>query len=233
MCRQTIKNHLMLNNIIAAGSFIGKIAQKIFKKDMLIIDVSHHQGKINWPVVATKNTPKIDGVIIKSSTGVGSKDPLVDFNSRTARANGLKIGYYHYCSLNEEDEIKDATEEANWFINVLKTLPPPDYPVVLDIEDPKKYPGVSLDQKEILTWIKTFFSVLKQNGYNDYVLYSYTPFLNTNLPDNHDLGDIKLWIAQYRSTLTLPKGWKKYWLWQYTSEGSANGISTKLDLNKA
>jgi len=43
---------------------------------------------------------------------------------------------------------------------------------------------------------------------------------------------IPLWIAQYRNTLTLPKGWKSCFLWQYTDKGRIKGISTYVDLNK-
>ncbi len=70
------------------------------------------------------------------------------------------------------------------------------------------------------------------NGYNNYVLYSYAPFLNDHLPANHQLGNIPLWIAQYRNTLTLPTGWSTYWAWQYTDKGTVNGISSVVDLNK-
>lgn len=197
---------------------------------MFIIDISHHQSKIDWAKVTTQNVPKIDGAFIKTSTGVGGLDERALYNATEAKKNGLKIGYYHYCSLNEEDELKDSTEEANWFIHVLKTLPPSDLPVALDIEDPQALP--SLDSGEIYTWIKNFFSVLQSSGYHNYILYSFTPFLDTHLPTNHNLGTIPLWIAQYRSTLTLPKGWNSAYLWQYTDKGHINGISTVVDLNK-
>jgi lysozyme len=198
-----------------------------------ILDVSHHNGQIDWAKVASQTSPfKVEGVIIKASTGVGSRDPKAAINGAEAKRNGLKIGYYHYCSLNEEDEIKDAKEEALWFIKVLHSLPTPDYPVVLDIEDPKIYPSVNLDPQEIFTWIKTFFKTLVDNGYKDYVLYSYKPFLDSKLPKNHGLGNIKLWIAQYRPKLTLPNGWFNYWVWQYSDSGKVNGIKTNVDLNR-
>lgn len=199
-------------------------------KPMFLVDCSHHNGKIDWKSVATHNTPKVDGVILKTSTGVGGLDPRVLYNATEARKYGLKVGYYHYCSLNDENELDDAQKEAKWFIQVLKTLPTPDLPVVLDIEDPQILP--SLDKLEILNWIKTFFQTLEVNGYKNYVLYSYKPFLETHLPANHGLGNIPLWIAQYRQTLTLPVGWSSYWLWQFSDKGNIFGISGPVDLNK-
>ncbi len=59
----------MPNNI---GNIVGKAGADTLKpKKMNIIDVSHWQGKINWAAVAAQTNPfKIDGAIIKSSTGV-------------------------------------------------------------------------------------------------------------------------------------------------------------------
>lgn len=194
------------------------------------IDVSHWNGKIDWKTVATGNTPKVDFVYIKSSSFASGMDEKALFNATEAKKNGVKIGYYHYCSLNDENEEEDAKAEANWFINVLKKLPPSDLPLVLDLEDPKKL--LSLDPSEVLTWVKTFFATLAKNGYNDYVLYSFMPYLNANLPKNHGLGNIRLWIAQYRQKLTLPNGWASSWMWQFSDSGSIKGIAGKTDLNK-
>jgi lysozyme len=201
------------------------------KKNMFGIDVSHHNGVIDWAKVAT-HSPKVDFAIIKASTGVGSSDPKCQFNATQAKKNGIKIGYYHYASLNSKDEVNDAKKEALWFTSVIKNYPIPDLPLVLDLEDDN--PKVQLDDGEVLNWVRTFFDTLYHNGYPNYVLYSYTPFLDTHLPLNHDLGDIKLWIAQYTSKPTprLPKGWDKYWVWQYSAKGSITGIRSDTDLNR-
>lgn len=216
----------MPNNFIQGVIFS---AEESLKK-MFGIDVSHHQGKIDWKVLSTGNTPKIDLAFIKSSTGVGGLDERALFNATEAKKNGIKIGYYHYCSLNDENELDDAKKEAEWFVHVLNTLPQSDLPVALDIEDPDVLP--SLDDGEILAWIKTFFATLTSHGIMNHVLYSFTPFLNDHLPKGHGLGNVPLWIAQYRSSLTLPEGWTKSWLWQYTDKGKVNGIQAITDLNK-
>lgn len=208
---------------------LGNIVGNLIQDSMFGIDVSHHQGKIDWLTVA-KSTPKVDFAYIKASTGIGSQDPRAFYNATEAKRSGIKIGYYHFCSLNDKNEIEDATEEARWFIKVIKNLPSFDMPLVLDIED--NNPNVHLDPNEVVNWIGTFFKTLEASGVKDYAIYSYTSFLDEHLPHNHTFGNIKLWIAQYRSTLTLPRGWNKSWLWQYSAEGRINGISTVVDLNK-
>lgn len=207
------------------GGMIGALGAN---KKMFGIDVSHWQGNIDWAKVA-QNVPKVDFAIIKTSTGIGSLDPRAVWNANGAKKNGIKVGYYHFCSLNDENELLDATNEAKWFMKVLKSLPTPDLPLVLDFEN---NPLVSLDKGELLTWIKTFFATLVANGYKDYILYSYKPFLDKYLPFTHGLGNIPLWIAQYRPMLSLPNGWTKHWLWQYSDRGRIKGIAGDVDLNK-
>lgn len=210
---------------------IGQILIKAYNSlKMNGIDVSHWNGKIDWKIVRTQSNPVIDFTYIKCSTGASSMDEKALFNATEAKKAEIKVGYYHYASLNTDSEVEDATQEANWFIKCIKTLPISDLPLVLDLEDPKKV--LTLDPFEVETWVKTFFSVLEKNGYKNYVLYSYTPYLNNNLPTNHSLGNISLWIAQYRTKLTLPKGWVKSWMWQYSDKGAVKGIIGKVDLNK-
>lgn len=192
-----------------------------------IIDVSHHQGKIDW-VKVVNSSFKPEGVFIKVSEGIGYNDPNLKINSTGAKSAGLKIGYYHFASLNDKNTLIDSKKEAQFFINSIKNLPKNDYPLVLDIEENKG----KLSKSEVLIWINTFFYELAQNGYTDYILYSYSPFLNENLPINHKLGTVKLWIADYTEPLVLPKGWTKQWLWQYTQNGKIQGISTPVDLNR-
>lgn len=200
-------------------------------KNMFGIDVSHHQGKIDWAKVS-QNSPMVDFAFIKASTGVGSQDPRFLINATQVKQVGIKVGYYHYATLNKEDEMLDAKSEAEWFISVIRQAPISDLPLILDIEDDN--PKVDLDGLEVLNYIKTFFNTLAANGYSNYALYSYTPFLVSRLPSNHDLSNIRLWIAAYtnKPTPVIPKQWKEYWIWQYSAKGKVNGISTNVDLNK-
>lgn len=194
---------------------------------MNFIDISHHQGKIDWvKVVNSSFQPKL--VYIKATQGINYTDPLFLKNARAAKAAGLKVGYYHFASLNDKDEVKDAKLEAQWFVKNIKLAPQFDFPLVLDVEDnPSK-----LTKEEVLVWINTFAYELAQLGYTDYILYSYTPFLNSNLPSNHKLGSVKLWIAAYNPTYKVPIGWKAPNMWQYSQTGKVSGITGNVDLNK-
>lgn len=194
---------------------------------MNIIDVSRYQGKIDW-IKVVNSSFKPEGVFVKASEGVGYTDPNLKINATGAKNAGLKVGYYHFASLNNRYALIDAKKEAEYFLSVIKDLPKNDYPLVLDIES---NPG-KLSKDEVLIWVNTFFYELSQKGHTDYILYSYSPFLNENLPANHKLGSVKLWIADYTEPLILPKGWTKQWLWQYTQTGKIQGITGNVDLNR-
>src|SRR5262245_44920741 len=58
------------------------------------IDVSHHQGPIDWQVVASE--PNLVFAYLKASEGGDWRDPRFAENWRGARAAGLKVGAYHF-----------------------------------------------------------------------------------------------------------------------------------------
>lgn len=57
------------------------------------IDVSDWQGYIDYNQVRASG---IEVVYIKSSQGSNIKDPYFDINYENAKANGLKVGFYHF-----------------------------------------------------------------------------------------------------------------------------------------
>lgn len=196
---------------------------------MFYIDASHHQGKIDFKKLLT-NVPKIDGIYIKATQGVGYTDPMLKANCTSAAIVGIDFGFYHYATLNTNNFVHDAIAEAKYFVSIIKQLPSPKLPIALDIEENKAH----LSPTEVVGWIKAFFSELTRLGYENHILYSYTPFLNSNLPDKHGLGNIPLWIAHYttKAAPSLPKGWDKFFLWQYSAKGRIAAIKGEVDFNK-
>ena len=192
------------------------------------IDVSHHNGQINWQQVAAGNA--ISFVFMKATQGQTYADPMLSTNAAGASKAGLRLGYYHFATLNSANVVADAQAEAAFFLSTIKPLPTPGLPLILDIEANNN----NLPAASVLTWINTFFSGLVAAGNHDYALYSYTPFLNANLPANHRLGSIPLWIAAYvnKPAPVLPKGWTNYWIWQYANNGTVPGITGPVDMNK-
>jgi GH25 family lysozyme M1 (1,4-beta-N-acetylmuramidase) len=57
------------------------------------IYVSDWQGYIDYSKVSESG---IEIVYIKASQGSNIKDPYFDINYENAKANGLKVGFYHF-----------------------------------------------------------------------------------------------------------------------------------------
>ena len=195
------------------------------------IDLSHHNGAVSWTKVKTA-IPPVSFVYVKITQGVNGKDPLSTSHANGAMHAGIKTGYYHFASLNDNIHIaQDAAAEARWFSSIMKTLPPAQLMPALDIETNDK----SLTTQQVQLWIATFLDTMHSLGHDQIMLYSYKPFLDTNLPANHPFGNLPLWLAQYRNVLSpaLPQGWSKYAIWQFSDQGKVNGVSGDCDVNKA
>lgn len=198
---------------------------------MFGIDVSHHQGQIKWDEVA-KNPQPVEFIFLKASQGTGYTDSEFYSNVKGASSVGIPFGFYHFATLNSENVIKDASDEAAYFLSVINKTLRPALPLVLDIE--VESPNVQLDPAQVLSWIKNFFAYLENTGHKNYMLYSGTPFLNYHLPKNNGLGAIPLWLAAYtnKPEPVIPSGWKNYTIWQYSDKGKVDGIKGFCDLNK-
>jgi GH25 family lysozyme M1 (1,4-beta-N-acetylmuramidase) len=195
------------------------------------IDVSHNNGTIDWEKVQSADPPN-SFVFIKATEGVGYVDPMCLTNANAvSQKTKMRFGYYHFASLNNSSNVsKDATDEANWFVQTMQTMPEASIIPVLDIERNDS----SLTPTQVQEWISAFMSQMDVLGYGNVILYSYVSFLNDNLPSNHPFGTLPLWIAHYTSNAspTIPNGWTSYTLWQYSGSGSVTGVSTQCDMNK-
>ena len=77
------------------------------------IDISSYQRNVNFSAV--KNSG-IDIVYIKSSEGTTYINPYFESSYSNAKANGLKVGFYHYVRARTTQQ---AINEANFFSRVV------------------------------------------------------------------------------------------------------------------
>ena len=185
------------------------------------IDVSYWQGKIsqaNWAKVKKTCEYAICRASYTSQSKFSlSQDSTFATNFTNAKAAGLKVGAYHY---SQAITVAEAKKEAEFLCNILKNYTPTFY-VVCDFE----YGGRlnSKIGKRASDIANAFCDVVKAHGYQP-CIYANTSTLNTALTKPK----YPVWVAQYASSCTY-KGAKV--MWQYTSSGSVDGISGKVDLS--
>ena len=183
------------------------------------IDVSEHQGVIDWAKVAK------DGVqfaVIRAGYGreLSQKDKYFERNYAGAKAAGIQVGAYWYSYANS---VERGEQEARTCLKVLKgkTF---ELPIFFDQEYEKSI--LALSNKTRTDIVLKFLETVKRAG-RKVGLYSSTNFITTKLQTDR-LTTYPLWLAEYGSKLHYTG---KVWAWQYTSKGRVNGIKGNVDCN--
>lgn len=182
------------------------------------IDVSHHQGIIDWMEVARDSA--IQFVYIKATEGSTHVDRLYDRNIREANLVGMNVGSYHYLT-------SQSTVEAqfNHFASHAK------------VENQRLRPMVDVEQEGVKGWSKAdlqknlaLFCWYIKKHYGVYpVIYSYSGFYNKMLAPRFN--KFNLFLARYNGQEPVVQGAGQHNIWQHTDQGSVMGISSPVDLD--
>ena len=195
-----------------------------------VIDVSAWQNTIDWQAV--KNAG-VEGAIIRLSYGWGNGfDVQAKRNISECKRLGIPFGVYVF---SYAESAADGASEGEDVVNLLRQagVNPGDlsYPVFYDLENwtytghksptsPSVYDGI----------VNSWYGKLQSAGYNNLSVYSCTSYLNSALNSGNIHGKTR-WVAQYGSTMQYTAFPTNDRGWQYTSGGTINGISGRVDLN--
>lgn len=182
------------------------------------IDVSRHNGKIDWQKVKDSG---VQFAILRAGYGkiASQKDDRFEENYAGAKAAGLPVGAYWYSYAKTVDEAK---QEAAACIEVLKGKRF-EFPIWFDQEEKDQF---ATGKANCSAMIRAFCNALEAAGY--WVgLYTSRSILGTHIED-----DIKsryaLWVAEWGSKLNYSSA---VGMWQRSSKGSIPGISGDVDLD--
>lgn len=180
----------------------------------LVIDLSHHQV-IPQSLELAKQSG-IAGVIHKVSEGLTISDDKAKARMSLARNVGMLWGVYHFLRPG------NILEQADRFLSHHEIIDEETL-LVCDFE----VGGISLD--EVLAFLEHIEQVSGQKP----VLYSGHTLKELGAARMRPkLAEYRLWICQYNAGgPTLPKGYKNWWLWQYSETGRIPGITGNVDLN--
>ena len=183
------------------------------------IDVSGWQGNIDYSEVASSG---IEIVYMKASEGTSFVDPYFNQNYTNAKANGLKVGFYHYLTARSNSE---AVAEANFFVSTISGMTP-DCRLAMDFES-----FGNLSAEEINEIGLTFMQTVESLSGKEMVIYSDTS--NASNIFGGGLTNYPLWVAQYEVEEPTPNGnWDSWVGWQYTDAGEISGINGYVDRDR-
>ena len=186
----------------------------------VLIDVSHHQGAIDWAKVLYRAIVRIG----YRGYGAGKlmKDEQYDANLAGAKANNKLLGFYFFSQAVTEDE---AREEADF----CASLAPTNYPLFFDAEwshetHDGRADGLSKTQRTACA--KAFCERAAELGFTP-GLYTFTSFATTNIDYTGLCATWPGWLADTRTNYdkTLPRHIRQY------GQGGVPGITGVVDLN--
>jgi GH25 family lysozyme M1 (1,4-beta-N-acetylmuramidase) len=172
------------------------------------IDVSRHQGAIDWQAVARSG---VRCAWVKATEGRDYVDPRFAANLSGARAAGLAVGAYHFARPSSAPE-----QQAEHFLRTVGEVRPGDLPPALDLEV-----GGFADP---VGWAVAFLEAVERRV-GRAVLYTYHSYWQVTLRRDQRLARWPLWIARYGADPGIGL------VWQYTSNGSVPGIAGRVDRN--
>jgi lysozyme len=209
---------------LAAGAGVGggvlaypHVETAQLRYDVIGVDVSHHQDRIDWPTLARTD---IAFAYIKATEGGDFRDRLFQANWEGAGKSGLPRGAYHFFT-----QCRTGTEQAR---NFMAAVPrePGALPPAIDLEHmgPCRAGPPPTDPAQE---IATFLALLGDHYGRRPILYVTSEFDWTYLRGRFD-GET-FWTR----SLVLPPWFRtdRWLIWQYHNCGRRAGVNGPVDLN--
>lgn len=186
-----------------------------FSNDYDGIDVSSYQKDIDWDKVCRDK--KIRFVYVKATEGATYTSPHFRYNIENARKHGLKVGSYHF--------LRTTSSLQSQFENFIRSV---------KIEEQDLVPLIDIEQrgtwtpKQIVDSLKAFAGMIRKHYNCRPMIYTMTSFYNKYLATH--ISEYPLFIARYSESAPELADNVRYTLWQYTDQGSVDGIDHAVDM---
>ena len=189
------------------------------------IDVSSHQGEIDWNQVKESG---VDFAMIRLGfrgyeTGLIQEDGYFRTNLEGASAAGLDVGVYFF---SQAISVEEALEEARFVLDLLDGAEL-SMPVVYDweyISSEARTAGV--DRRTLTDCSLAFLEIIEEAGYQPMLYFNWMQ--QRDMLYLKELNQYDFWLALYSDRMTYPY---KIKMWQYTNTGTVPGIEGSCDIN--
>lgn len=183
------------------------------------VDVSHHQGLIDWRPVASAGHRF---AFLKATEGTSFTDKRYRANLAAASDAGLLAGAYHFA----RPDSTSPQASAELHLRFAGTNLAGRLPHVLDLE---------AGSGDLTNWALAWLTHVEAATGKPPILYTYAAFGPSHLKNDRRLARHPLWIAAYRPDPPKAFGaWAQtgWAFWQHTSTGRVSGIGGNVDLNR-
>jgi len=182
------------------------------------IDVSKHQGVINWTEL--RKHDKIQYVYIRATVGSNVTDSRYKENLHNARKHGFKVGSYHYFT-----NLSSATAQFENFKNIA-VREEQDLIPIIDVEERR------WSKQQLRDSVMVFANLIEDYYGCKPLIYTNEKFFTSNL--GRAFADFPLFIAKYSSA--QPNIGYKWVLWQFSDcgqfKGAVKGNHGEVDMSR-
>lgn len=199
-----------------------KTEQNIKSKDLVGgiygIDVSHHQGKIEWEKVKKWKNKKLDFVYIKATEGATYIDKTYKTNIKEAKENDFLVGSYHY--------FRTTSSIENQFQNFIKTIDKSKQDLIplIDVEEKTNWTN-----KEFHKNFKAFLNMVENYFGQKPMIYTVNSFYNLNLSGKYK--EYHFLIGRYGENAPNMRDKTSWTIWQFSETGKVEGIPKDVDID--
>jgi lysozyme len=192
------------------------------------VDVSYHQGAIDWGRVAAAGNRF---AFVRATAGTLTADSMYGVNRSGARGAGIHVASYHYA--NPDGAVNDAVNEATWFLGHA-TVASGDLVPALDLEVSN-----GLGSAALISWAQTWLSQVEAATGIRPVIYTNASFWSSSMADTDWFAraGYRLWVAHWTSASqpSVPAGnWAGtgWTFWQHSSTATVPGITGAVDADR-
>jgi len=229
-----LKEYQTCHGLVADGIYGWKTQESMGTEVWAGIDVSSHNGVIDWEKVGKTNNKF---AVIKLTEGRTHKNRRRKTNWNGAKENGLLVGGYHFGRPDTDKGPSDAVAEAKSFIKQLEYVGwerGVDLVPVLDAEA-----GMKTDDQYNAEWCTIFCEYMEAELGVKPIIYTAKWYWNAYLKNANRLTLAKLctypvWWADYNAKNPVNpnlRGWNDWDIWQWTGYGSCSGMKGRVDQN--
>ena len=189
-----------------SGIFLGT-------QNLQILDISAHQGVVDWNAVAHSD---VYGVILRVAASAQYRDSKLKENVAACKKYGIPYGIYIYSYAENYTEGQAYANFTNALISEFDIHP--TLGIFLDLESNNSTQFMGPTQYEAV--VRGYYSIIPNAE-----IYTYTSYADTALNSAYIRNKIT-WIADWRGYVGYTGSYR---MWQYTSKGSCPGVNGNVD----
>lgn len=193
------------------------------------IDVSKWQGTIDWEKVKAAG---VEFAMLRAGYGRGNLDEQFERNASECTRLGIPFGAYWFSYAYTPDMARNEALHCMEALREYKLSYPVAYDFEYDSVDYASEQGVQVTKTLASSMARAFCEEVKSGGYYPMVYANpnyLAAYLDADIPKEYDV-----WLAKWpKNPEPEIEPAQSGGMWQYSSSGSVDGISGRVDMNAA